>query len=92
MKGKLLNKMVSALRLPPEIDLNLPKLTMYGRGELQLENHRGVLSYSEEELRFLTEYGIVTIHGANLQLLEFSMDRVSIRGRIDGWAYEDGKR
>lgn len=92
MKGKLLNKMISALKLPPEIDLSLPKLTMYGRGELLLENHRGVLSYTDEELRFLTEYGIVTIHGANLELLEFSMERAGIQGRIDGWTYGDDKR
>ena len=92
MKEKLLHKMVSALKLPPEVDLKLPKLTMYGRGEILLENHRGVLCYTDEELRFLTEYGIVTIRGADLELLEFSMERASIRGRIDGWTYGDDKR
>ncbi len=91
MQKKLINKLVSALSLPPEIDLSLPKLTMYGRSELLLENHRGVLGYTGDEARFLTEDGIVTIWGSGMELFEFSSERASLRGRINGWSYGDCK-
>lgn len=92
MKKKLLNRLVAALSLPPEIDLSTPKLVMYGREELLLENHKGVLSYTECEARFLTAYGTVTILGKDLELFEFSAERASLRGRIDGWHYGDNAR
>lgn len=92
MKKKLMNKLVSALSLPPEIDLHLPKLCMYGRDELLLENHRGVLCYTDTEARFLTEHGIVTVYGRRMELFEFSRERASLRGQIDGWMYGDNAR
>lgn len=92
MKKKLLHWLANSLSLPPEIDLSLPKLTMYGRGELLLENHRGVLCYTDTEARFLTEDGMVVVRGRDMELFEFSVERACLRGRIDGWLYGDHDR
>ena len=88
-KKRLLRRAIESLRLPPEIDLSIPKLVMNGNGELIVENHKGVLAYTMEEARFLTEEGVVCVRGTDMELYEFSPERASLRGRINGWRYED---
>ena len=82
--------LVKKLSLPPEIDAGIPKLVMTGSDELMIENHKGVLCYTEEEARFLSSGGVICVRGSGLELYEFSPERACLRGRIRGWAYEDG--
>ncbi|MDO4572103.1 MAG: YabP/YqfC family sporulation protein [Clostridia bacterium] len=89
MKNRLISKLISALELPPELDLRTPRLVMYGRRELMIENHRGVLRYAGEEARFLTEDGVVSVFGDGMELKEFTPERALLSGRIDGWTYGD---
>ncbi|MEG1524247.1 MAG: YabP/YqfC family sporulation protein [Clostridia bacterium] len=82
-------RLLRALDLPQEIDLHVPKFTMLGTSDLLVENHTGILQYSDTLVRLMTPEGIVRITGHELTLTEFGSERVYLRGRIDGWQYEE---
>jgi len=84
-----LRRILRALDLPEEADAQVPKFTMLGASDLLVENHSGILQYSEELVRLMTPEGIVRIIGHSLELTEFGNERVYLRGRIIGWAYEE---
>ncbi len=84
-----LRRILRALDLPEESDARVPKFTMLGSSDLLVENHSGILQYSEELVRLMTPEGVVRIHGESLELTEFGGERVYLRGRILGWAYEE---
>lgn len=80
-----------ALDLPEEADGNTIKITMIGRGDLLVENHKGILQYAVEHIRLLSSDGVIRIEGTALMLSEFGMGRAYVRGEIGGWRFEDGK-
>ena len=84
-----LRRILRALDLPEESDARVPKFTMLGSSDLLVENHSGILQYSEELVRLMTPEGVVRILGESLELTEFGGERVYLRGRILGWAYEE---
>lgn len=83
-----LRRILRALDLPEEADARVPKFTMLGSSDLMVENHSGILQYSHELVRLMTPEGIVRIVGDSLELTEFGGERVYLRGKIRGWAYE----
>ncbi len=85
-----LRRLLRALDLPEESDARVPKFTMLGASDLMVENHSGILQYNEELVRLMTPEGVVRITGRGLELTEFGGERVYLRGKILGWAYEDG--
>lgn len=62
----------------------LPLVEIAGQNRVLIENHQGVLGYSQEEIRIKVCYGCVIISGTNLQLLQMSKAQLVICGRIDG--------
>lgn len=80
---------LSALDLPVETEPTVPKMTMVGRGDLLVENHKGVLQYDKTNVRLLTHDGILHITGENLELLELAAGRAYVRGRLEGALYID---
>ena len=43
--------MAEFLEIPKDLVLDLPKVTVIGRNELYLENHKGIIEYGLERLR-----------------------------------------
>lgn len=84
-----LRKLLRALDLPEETDSRVPKITMLGTGDLLVENHTGILQYGDSIVRLMTPEGVVRILGEALELTEFGMQRVYLKGRILGWMYEE---
>ena len=56
------------LKLPREVILDLPLISVTGREELIIENFKGILEYSDEKIRINTKSGIIKIIGKNLLL------------------------
>ena len=81
-------RVLRALDLPEEVDLNVPKFTMLGNTDLLVENHRGILQYNEGLIRLVTADGVVRITGTGLELTEFGSERVLVRGALNGWCFE----
>lgn len=76
------NKVIEALDLPPDLFLGLPNISMCGNNELCISNHRGILSYGQEEMHLLMKDGEIQIAGSDLSILSFSKDEIIIKGII----------
>ncbi len=76
--------MAERLELPKEVLLDLPLFTMMGREEITIENHKGILSYSEESIRIGTKVGVCAISGKDLHLKQLSGELLVICGTIVG--------
>ncbi len=81
-------KLLAQLDLPEETVEAVPKLTMLGRSDLLVENHKGVLQYGECTVRLFTEEGILCIAGEGLSLMELGASRAYVKGTLCGVAYE----
>ena len=62
------NKLIESLDLPQDIFLGLPVLSMMGNRELYLSNHRGILSYGQEEMTLLAKDIQIQVRGKGLKI------------------------
>ena len=57
MKKRISESIADAWGVPKEVIMNIPKLTIAGASEIYIENHKGILSYTDSGMDFrLTEY------------------------------------
>ena len=70
------------LELPKDIMLGLPKITMIGKMELHIENHKGIIEYSKEIIRINTSEGVLKIIGKHMNIKSIITEEVSIIGEI----------
>ena len=54
------------LDLPQDVVQDLPRITMIGNVQLYVENHRGVLHFSSENLKLELTKGTLEVFGKNL--------------------------
>ncbi len=70
------------LELPKEVVFNLPIITLIGKEELNIENYKGVIEYSDSKIRFNTSAGIIKIEGKGLLLKQITTENVVVTGAI----------
>lgn len=70
--------------LPADAIAGLPHLELIGGRQLYLENHRGILSYSDAVIDINTGTLAVRVRGEGLELLAMTTEELRIGGRIDG--------
>jgi sporulation protein YqfC len=74
--------MAEILEIPKDLVLDLPKITVIGRNELYLENHKGIIEYNLTRLRVNLSRGFLEIEGDNLEIKALMPDEMSIYGEI----------
>jgi len=74
--------------LPQEIILDLPRITLVGNMQLYIENHRGVISYNQNEVRLSVNKGEVIIRGEGLQIENLLEEELLIKGMLESLSYE----
>lgn len=60
-----------------------PIAEIIGKGRVLIENHQGVLAYSDKEIGIKVAYGTIEITGCNLQLMEISSEQLVVKGVVD---------
>lgn len=75
------------LDIPEDIAQDIPRLTMIGNIRLLIENHRGVLHFSEERLLLALTRGKVEITGSSLSIRTIMAEEVLVEGIIRGLEY-----
>ena len=68
--------------LPADIVAGLPRIELIGNGQLQMENHRGILSYREDEVVVSGGKLLVRIQGSELELQSMSANALLVAGVI----------
>ncbi|GLI08307.1 sporulation protein YqfC [Paenibacillus tyrfis] len=70
------------LDLPQDVVMDLPRMTMIGNRQLYIENHRGVLQFSNEVLKLALTTGRVEVYGSELVIRAILTEEVFIEGMI----------
>jgi len=81
--------MADFLEIPADVVLDLPKLTITGRNELYLENHKGIIEYSTSRMRVNLSRGYLEINGEGLEIQALMPDEMKVIGEIDSIRYLD---
>lgn len=76
------NKIITALDLPQDLFLGLANLSLCGNRELYISNHRGILSYGQEEMLILVKDYQIQIKGKALCIISYSKEELTIQGYI----------
>lgn len=71
-----------ALDLPQDILLDMPRVTLIGSRQLHIENHRGVLSFTPEELLLALSRGQLRVGGSGLVIRSIMSEEISVEGEI----------
>ena len=75
-------KVAGILSLPKEIALNLPLITATGRDEINIENYKNLLEFTDTKIRISTGAGVLAIEGTGLILKQITTEHVLIIGKI----------
>lgn len=68
--------------LPADVIAGVPKLELTGDSEFRMENHKGILSCSEEEIHISGGIYLVKITGQDLEVRSMTGFEVLITGKI----------
>lgn len=85
--SELLFRAAGALGEPGETAAGAPQVTVTGTGRLRVENHRGLVDYSEEELTLAAAGFLLRVRGEGLELLAMTDLELVVTGSIRSLEY-----
>ncbi len=74
--------------LPKDVILDLPRISICADKEIFIENHKGILEYTDLSLRIRMNDGIINISGKGLRIVIMRDDRMVINGEFECVEYE----
>ena len=63
--------------------LKQPIVEIAGQNRVLIENHQGVLEYSQEKIGIKVSYGKIIVAGTGLNLMQMSCDQLVIKGCVE---------
>ncbi len=81
--GRVKKAFAERMDLPQDIILELPRITMLGQIHMYIENHKGILTFSETELRLGLKQGYLLIKGQNFVLKTILVEEILLEGEIE---------
>ena len=78
----LLDAAAELFDLPLDIVAGLPHIELMGNTHFYMERHKGIMSYSGEEIDINGEKCIVRVFGEKLELTAMTGDQLRIQGNI----------
>ena len=83
-REKIVDRISRAVDIPSEPLFHLPLVEIVGQKRVLIENHQGVVQYSNSQIGIKVSYGRLCVCGRELKLLQMSKERLVITGCIDG--------
>ena len=80
-------RMADAANLPKDVVLGVPILTLTGHYEVNIENYRGILEYTEQLIRINVRSGQIRITGKSLEINYYTTTDMKITGKIEKIEY-----
>lgn len=77
------SRLSESLDIPRDVTFGVPNIKMTGNMEITIENHKGIIEYSQSILRINSGCGIIKISGKDLEIKEISQEYVTINGMFD---------
>jgi len=81
------NWMAKKMDLPQDVIMDLPRITMIGQIHVYIENHRGLLAFTDKELRLLLKQGQLLIKGQSFVIKTILPEEILLEGKIDEVIY-----
>lgn len=79
---RFLERAAETFDLPADAVAGVPRLELVGDGELRVEDHKGILSYSREEIHVSGGVFLIKITGQELELRAMTGLELLITGKI----------
>lgn len=83
------NWLANQLELPADVVMDLPRITMIGHIHIYIENHRGLLTFSDKELRLLLKQGQLLVRGEQFVIKTILPEEILLEGKIHQVIYLD---
>lgn len=77
------------IELPPDVMMDLPRITMIGQLHIYIENHKGLLTFTDNELRLLLKQGQLLIKGEAFVIKTILPEEILLEGKITHVLYLD---
>ncbi|NLC07908.1 MAG: sporulation protein YqfC [Syntrophomonadaceae bacterium] len=88
-KDKVQQTLTRLLEMPPDLTLDLPKLTLIGNIQLIVENHRGLIEFGPNRTIINSSRWPIILNGRNLMVRSIRTDELTIEGVIDSITFGD---
>lgn len=82
MTGRVEEKLADFFEIPKNVLLDMPKLVLAGNVQLSVENHQGLIEYTQERVRVATSRGEVAVEGKGLSISRITKTDITVDGRI----------
>lgn len=87
-KKQFQQQVANILDIPSDLMMDLPKVVLVGDVQVIVENHRGIVVYTSEQVKVNTSLGDITIRGSGMILRNIMPDEIMVEGKINGVNYE----
>ena len=75
------------LDLPTDVMLDWPRVSLLGRRQLYIENHKGISAYGDERVCVATTVGTLVVVGKRLALRDIAEEEIVVTGEVEGISY-----
>lgn len=82
MKKGIRERIAEMTEIPKDFMMNMPRVTILGNREIYVDNYKGLLEYSGELIRLLTNNKIISIKGDGLLITRIVEDAIFVGGNI----------
>jgi sporulation protein YqfC len=88
-KQQMKSWITQKMELPADVLTDLPRVTMVGQIHVYIENHKGLLAFSDKEIRILLKQGQLLIKGQDLVIKVIMPEEIVLEGKIGQVLYLD---
>jgi sporulation protein YqfC len=75
--------LVKTMDLPQDVMMDLPRITIIGQIHIYIENHKGLLTFTDTEVRLLLKHGQLLIRGKAFVIKTILPEEIMLEGKID---------
>ncbi len=86
-KQKIQRWLTKQLDLPEDVMMDFPRITMVGQLHIYIENHRGLLTFSDREVRVLLSHGQLLVKGEGFVIKTMWPEELILEGKIEQVLY-----
>ena len=79
--------MTKTMELPADVLMDLPRITLVGQIHIYIENHKGLLAFSDTEILVLLKQGQMLIRGEGLVIKVILPEELVLEGKINQVLY-----
>ena len=73
--------------MPLNVISDVPRIELMGKSNVNVENFRGILDYSENSIKINTTVGIIKLTGAELFIESITDEGIMVKGNIESIAF-----